>query len=266
MKSRAELSRQYSQIKNTLNERARREWAGSEALALGYVGIARVNEATGLVPSTIGKGIKELRAREENGGASELEINRIRKVGGGRKKAVDKYPTSKDSLEGLVEPVTRGDPASPLRWGSRSLRRLSDELKEMGYNVSRNIVAETLKSLGYSLQGNCKTKEGISHPDRNAQFDHINNRVAQQLEAGNPVISVDTKKKENVGDFKNNGREYRPKGDPEKVRVHDFMDKELGKVSPYGIYDIGNNNGWVNVRYHRRYSRICSGVYSKMVV
>ncbi len=247
MKSVAILRQQYEQLKHTLTERSRREWAASEAMALGYGGISRVHEATGLVPSTIGKGIKELKARESKGGRAELEPGRIRRRGGGRRKAVDKDPTLTKALEELVDPVTRGDPESPLRWVSRSLRQLSTELQQLGYKASRNVVARTLKSLGYSLQGNRKTKEGASHPDRNAQFEHINKRVGAQLQDSNPVISVDTKKKENVGDFKNGGREYRPKGDPEQVRVHDFMDKVLGKVSPYGIYDIARNNGWVNV-------------------
>ncbi len=152
-----------------------------------------------------------------------------------------------DALEQLVEPVTRGDPESPLRWTVKSLRRLSAELKAKGHDVSRTLVSRLLKSLGYSLQANRKTMEGGSHPDRNAQFEHINAQTEQRLEAGNPVISVDTKKKELVGPFKNGGRELRPKGDGEKVRVHDFVDRELGKANPYRVYDIGANTGWVNV-------------------
>jgi hypothetical protein len=152
-----------------------------------------------------------------------------------------------DALEQLVEPVTRGDPESPLRWTVKSLRRLSAELSVKGYDVSRNLVGRLLKSLGYSLQANRKTLEGASRPDRNAQFEYINAQTVRQLETGNPVISVDAKKKELVGPFKNRGRELRPHGEPEKVRVHDFIDRELGKANPYGVYDIGANSGWVTV-------------------
>ncbi len=247
MKNTADLRTQFDHLKNTLNERARREWAASEALAIGYGGVAQVFAATGIAKSTIGKGIKELRARENGESPLKLPAGRSRRAGGGRRKAVDKYPELEPVLEGLVEPVTRGDPESPLRWVSRSLRNLSDAMKELGFDVSRNIIANTLKSLGYSLQGNRKTVEGASHPDRDAQFEHINRRVQDHIQAGNPAISVDTKKKENVGNFKNGGREYHAKNSPDKVGVHDFMDKVLGKVSPYGIYDMARNTGWVNV-------------------
>lgn len=245
MKTEAQIRRQYEQIKGALHERARREWAGSEAMALGYGGIAKVHRATGMAPSTIGKGVRELRARESDAAVSPEQ--RVRRSGGGRKKKVDQNPQLLSALESLVEPATRGDPESPLRWTVKSLRRLSEELSHMGHDVSRNVVSRVLRMLGYSLQGNSKQLEGSHHSDRNAQFEHINRRSAQQLAQGNPVISVDTKKKELVGSFKNAGREVRPKGSPEQVQVHDFIDRELGKANPYGVYDIGDNSGWVSV-------------------
>lgn len=245
MKTIGKLRRQYEQIRDSLDERARRRWAASEALALGRGGIARVHKATGLVSSTIGKGIRELRDLEA--GAVD-DPSRVRRPGGGRKRADVKNPTLLRDLERLVEPVTRGDPESPLRWVAKSLRRLSCELENFGHDVSVNIVSRLLKQLGYSLQANSKTREGASqHEDRNAQFEHINRRVEAQLRDGNPAISVDTKKKELVGDYRNGGREYRPKGSPEEVQVHDFINPELGRVNPYGVYDIGRNTGWVNV-------------------
>ncbi len=246
MKTVDELRQQFERLRHSLSERARREWAGSEALALGRGGIVRVHEATGIAKSTIGKGIRELRKREDGPAADEFQG--VRRPGGGRKTADEKDPLLLPALEKLVEPVTRGDPESPLRWTSKSLRRLARELEEQGHTVSRNVVSRLLKKLGYSLQANSKTREGSSqHPDRNAQFEHINSRVEAQLRDGNPAISVDTKKKELVGDYRNAGREYRPKGDPEKVQVHDFINRELGRANPYGIYDIGENTGWVNV-------------------
>src|ERR1017187_4326873 len=202
MKTLEELRHQYEQLKDTLDERTRRAWAASEAVALGRGGIARVYAATGMVPATIGKGIRELKARES--GASDGEVTGIRRAGGGRKKADAKDKTLVPDLERLVEPVTRGDPESPLRWVSKSLRRLACELQERGHEASRNIVSRLLKELGYSLQANSKTREGSSqHEDRNAQFEHINARVEAQLRDGNPAISVDTKKKELVGDYRN---------------------------------------------------------------
>lgn len=245
MKTEAQLRRQYEQIRCTLHERARREWAGSEAMALGRGGIAKVHRATGMAPSTIGKGARELRARERQAMVSPAQ--RVRRSGGGRKQKVDQDPLLLSALESLVEPATRGDPESPLRWTVKSLRRLSEELGQMGHAVSRNVVSRVLRTLGYSLQANSKQLEGSHHPDRNAQFEYINRCSAQHLGQGNPVISVDTKKKELVGSFKNAGREVRPKGSPEKVQVHDFIDRELGKANPYGVYDIGDNSGWVSV-------------------
>lgn len=246
MKTKEELRRQYDQLHAGFNERTRREWVASEAMSIGHGGAKLLSEVTGMAPSTIGKGIRELRSYEES---NSLDApRRIRAKGGGRKSAIEKSPTLLADLERLIAPVTRGDPESPLRWTIKSLRVLAQELCADGHQVGRNVVRGLLKQLGYSLQGNQKTREGSSqHPDRNEQFEHINARVEQHLDEGNPVISVDTKKKELVGDFKNVGREYRPKGLPEKVRVHDFLDKELGKVNPYGVYDMGANEGWVNL-------------------
>ena len=176
-----------------------------------------------------------------------VQVGRVRRAGGGRKKTVDTDVTLKKDLERLIDPVTRGDPESPLRWTSKSVRKLSEELIRAGHQTSHRMVAELLHELGYSLQANRKTLEGSKHEDRDAQFQHINERVKQHLAGQEPVISVDTKKKELVGDFKNGGKELRPKGEPEKVRVHDFVIPELGRAAPYGVYDIGNNTGWVSV-------------------
>src|SRR5882762_1348645 len=222
-----------------LDERGRRLVAAAEAFAVGYGGIAAVAMATGMAPSTIGRGLREL--------AQDEPSERIRRPGAGRKPTICKDPTLLPDLEALVEPTTRGDPESPLRWTCKSVRRLAQALQAQGHQVSRTLVAELLNAAGYSLQGNRKTKEGDSHPDRDAQFAHINTQVSTALAEQQPVISVDTKKKELVGDFRNNGREYRPQGNPEEVRVHDFLIKELGRAVPYGIYDLAANSGWVSV-------------------
>ena len=240
------IRERFERMRGSLNERARRLFAATEALAIGHGGIAVVARATGMAPSTIAAGRAEVRALEESG-ASPLPLNRSRRAGGGRKKLTDTDPTLLSDLERLVEPVTRGDPESPLRWTARSTQNLADELVRQGHRASANTVATLLKGMDYSLQSNKKTKEGSSHPDRNAQFEHINKRVEETIAAGNPALSVDTKKKELVGDFKNGGRELRPKGRPEEVRVHDFVDPELGRVNPYGVYDLANNEAWVSV-------------------
>jgi hypothetical protein len=216
--------------------------AAAESAAIGRGGISAVSRATGVSRQIIRKGMVELKQ-----GASAAPAVRVRRPGGGRKKAVERDPQLQRALEGLVEPTSRGDPESPLRWTCKSVRKLADELIGQGHPTNRQTVSELLRAMDYSLQANRKTLEGTQHPDRNAQFEHINERVQQYLAAGQPVISVDTKKKELVGNFKNGGRELRPKGQPEKVRVHDFAIKELGKVAPYGIYDIAQNSGWVNV-------------------
>jgi hypothetical protein len=224
-----------------LDERGRRSFAAAEARAVGYGGIAAVAQATGIAPSTIGRGLEEL------AGACDVPAARNRRAGGGRKALTATNPSLLDDLLALVTPSERGDPMSPLRWTCKSLRRLADELCKMGHDISHTVVGELLKSQKFSLQANSKTREGSSHPDRDAQFVHIDASVSRALADQQPVISVDTKKKELVGDFKNAGREWRPQGDPEAVRVHDFLIKELGRAVPYGVYDLAANAGWVSV-------------------
>jgi hypothetical protein len=237
----AGIAARYKALETVLDERARRLIAAAESQAIGRGGISAVSKATGIMRPVIRQGIAEL--KEPVSTAS----GRIRREGGGRKKAVDKDASLKSDLLDLLESTTRGDPESPLRWTCKSVRQLTTELKRMKHQVSHQVVADLLHALGYSLQGNRKTKEGSNHPDRNAQFEHLNGKVKWCLGRRQPVISVDTKKKELVGDFSNNGQEWRPKGDPEKVRVHDFVDKQLGRATPYGIYDVGSNSGWVSV-------------------
>jgi hypothetical protein len=224
-----------------LDERGRRLFAANESLALGLGGVTATARATGLARSTINRGIQELRS------AGNAIGRRVRRPGGGRKSAVAHQPDLPAALEALIESAIRGDPCSPLRWVSRSQRPLVKALRDQGFNVSQRVVANLLRELDYSCQANSKVREGGKHPDRDAQFNHINATVKAALAAGQPAISVDTKKKELVGDFKNNGRELRPKGQPEPVRVHDFKIPELGKVAPYGGYDIAANHGWVSV-------------------
>ena len=236
------LRKKFERISGVLDERGRRVWAAAEAEALGYGGQSLVAKATGLARTTLYReGVRQ---------ASDQPIpvgGRMRKVGGGRKKLTEQEPTLWSALEALVEPTTRGDPENPLRWTCLSTRQLAVALNQRGYRIGRQTVATLLEELGYSLQGNQKTKEGSSHPDRDAQFRYIHGRVEEFQRRGQPVVSVDTKKKELVGDFKNGGREWRPKGDPEPVRVYDFVDKTLGKVNPYGVYDTTANVGWVSV-------------------
>ena len=234
------IKRRFELLSPHLDERTRRLLAASEAVVIGRGGASMVARATGVSRRVIGEGIKEL----DEGPVGGV---RIRRPGGGRKRTSDTDPTLRGDLEGLVEPVTRGDPESPLRWTCKSVRKLAEELQRIGHRVSRQLVAELLHDLGYSLQANRKTLEGASHPDRNAQFEHLNRRVAEQVARGEPAISVDTKQKELVGDFKNGGRELRPAGDPEPVRVHDFISPALGRANPYGVYDLAQNAGWVSV-------------------
>jgi transposase len=236
------IKARFARVAKTLDERTRRAVAASEALAIGWGGVTAVSRATGLSRTVIQNGIKELTGTKP--GAAP---GRIRRPGGGRKKTVETDRSVRTDLEHLVEPVTRGDPESALRWTCKSVRKLAAELREQGHQVSHQWVAERLRDLGYSLQGNRKTREGSEHPDRDAQFGHINATAEEFLAAGDPVISVDTKKKELVGDFKNAGREWLPQGEPEEVRVYDFVIPELGRVSPYGVYDLAANAGWVNV-------------------
>ena len=235
------LRRKYRALEPELTERSRRLWAASEARELGHGGIALVEAATGVSRSTIARGMRELEA----GGV--LEPGRTRRSGGGRKKATEKDPTLLRDLELLVEPTASGDPESALRWTSKSVRRLADDLTTMGHDVSHVLVADLLRELGYSLQANLKTREGAQHPDRDAQFRYINDTVRRFQKKKQPAVSVDTKKKELIGDFKNPGREWRPKGSPERVRVHDFLIPEQGKAIPYGVYDLTRNQGWVSV-------------------
>ena len=240
------IRKRYKQLENVLDERARRLLAATEALALGYGGIALVARATGIAPQTIGAGINEV--REMEGGCTTAGApQRIRRPGGGRKQVTHTDATLLLDLQRLIEPTTRGDPESPLRWTCKSLRRLADELVGQGHQVGKDTVARLLRQMEYSLQANQKTKEGGDHPDRNAQFEYINAKVEKEIQANNPVISVDAKKKELVGDFKNAGRELRPKGSPEPVRVYDFVLPELGRCTPYGVLDIGKNQAWVSV-------------------
>jgi len=220
----------------------RRPWAAAEAIELAWGGIRCVANATGISRTTILAGIRELRIQEA---APSLPNPGIRRPGGGRKLVLETDPGLWAALDALVDPVTRGHPESPLRWTCKSTRKLAEELCRQGPPVSDRTVARLLYDAGYSLQANRKTREGTGHPDRNAPFEHISQQVRRVQKRGQPVVSVDTKKKELVGDFKNPGEEWRPEGDPHKVRVHDFKDKELGKAIPYGVYDMTNNQGWV---------------------
>jgi hypothetical protein len=237
------LRTKYRALAPGLTERSRRLWAASESMALGHGGIALIERATGISRSTISRGIREVKS-----GANEaFGPERTRRPGGGRKRAADKDVTLVADLESLVEPTTSGDPDSPLRWTSRSVRHLADELQAMGHDVSHRLVADLLHECGFSLQANQKRREGPQHPDRDAQFRYLNDQVRRFQRQHQPTISVDTKKKELVGDFKNPGREWRPKGNPEPVRVHDFLIPEQGKAIPYGVYDLSRNEGWVSV-------------------
>jgi len=236
------VRKKWRLLKATLNERTRRLWAGAEAAAIGYGGVATVARATGLAISTVRKGRDEAR-----GGARPEDVVRVRRSGGKRPFEV-KHPEVWPALDKLIDPVTRGDPESPLRWTCKSTRLLSEELHaQIGVYVSDKTIAKLLKAHGYSLQTPSKAVEGAQHPDRNAQFEHINASAKKAIAQGAPVISVDTKKKELVGNFKNAGREWQPEGEPELVDVHDFPDDAVGKAIPYGVYDLAANDGFVNV-------------------
>ena len=224
-----------------LGERERRLWAASEAHAAGRGGVATVSAVTGIARSTIGRGLTEL------GHGKDQIPGRVRRPGGGRRPKTETEPGLLEALAELVQSAIRGDPEAALLWVSRSQRYLARALAERGFTASQKLVGRLLRKLGFSLQANSKTREGTQHPDRNAQFEHINAQVQAFQDAGQPAVSVDTKKKELVGDFKNGGRELRPKGQPEPVRVHDFAVPELGKVAPYGVYDIAANTGWINL-------------------
>ena len=233
----------FEVLEPIMDERVRRHWAASEALALGRGGTSAVCEATGISRTTIRSGIAEI----QEGSRAEVGPRRLRRPGGGRPPLTGTHCTLIKDLERLVAPTTRGDPQSPLLWTLKSTRKLSEELTRQGSPASPHTVAALLHEIGYSLQSNRKAREGSSHPDRNAQFEYINQRVRSFQRRRQPVVSVDTKKKELVGDFKNGGREWRPKGSPERVRTHDFLDRELGKAIPYGVYDLTANEGWVSV-------------------
>ena len=237
------ITTKYKQLEGVLNERSRRVWAASEAMAIGHGGISRVMKATGLSRNAIKHGISDL-----NGESAPNELTgRVRRKGGGRKKLEDLDGSLLKELDALISPETRGDPESPLRWTTKSTRNLSNELKKKGFSVSHEKVAQLLKSLDYSLQAPRKTNEGKSHPDRDRQFQYINQQTEIFQHEGLPVISIDAKKKELVGDFMNGGREYQPKGLPVEVNVYDFFSLAKGKATPYGIYDLTRNNAWVNV-------------------
>jgi hypothetical protein len=242
MESLAGIRRRFAELEKVLDERSRRLLVAAESKAWGPGGISAVSQATGVSRPVIRQGLKEL------GQPPASPDGRIRRPGGGRKRAKEKDPTLIADLEKLVDSTTRGDPERPLRWTCKSVRKLAEELGQMGHSVSYPVVAELLHELDYSLQANRKTKEGEEdHPDRNAQFEHINAKVQQYIARKQPVISVDTKKKELVGDFRNGGQEWKPKGKAEKVRVHDFKIPELGRAAPYGVYDLAHNIGWVSV-------------------
>jgi transposase len=235
----------YNNIKWALDEKLRRLFAANEAKVIGHGGITLVQKATGVARNSIKQGIKELSSKKEEVGS--ISPPRIRKVGGGRKASIKNDKKLQTALEKLIEPTTLGDPESPLRWTCKSLRQLESELNSQGFIVSHASIGNLLKEIGYSLQGNQKTLEGSSNPDRNAQFEFINSRIEKAMCDGQPVISVDTKKKELVGQYKNGGKELRPKGKPEQVKVYDFVDKKLGRVNPYGVYDMADNSAWVSV-------------------
>ena len=239
----AVVRKKYRVLGDLLDERGRRVWAAAEANSLPRGGVSLVARATGLSRTTIHAGMREL--QERNGRA--LSAGRSRRAGGGRKPLTFHHPELPKALEQLVEPVSRGDPESFLRWTSKSTRKLAAELGRQGYRIGDRKVAELLHQMGYSLQANAKTLEGSQHPDRNAQFEYVHAQIKTFLEQGLPVISVDTKKKELVGNYSHRGQEWQPQGEPQKTLVHDFPDKELGKAIPYGIYDLGRNEGWVSV-------------------
>jgi hypothetical protein len=237
------IRRRFKLISGMLDERLRRYVAAAEALAIGRGGVSIVSRATGMSRGAIQAGVTELKQPVRK----RTPAGRIRRPGGGRKRTVDLDPSLRSDLEKLLEPATRGDPETPLRWSCKSSRQLSSELNRQGHRTSHRMVVALLHEMDYSLQANRKTIEGASHPDRNAQFEHINRKVKEHLRTKDPVISVDTKKKELVGNFKNGGREWRPQGDPEQVQIHDFVVPELGRAIPYGVYDLGQNTGWVSV-------------------
>src|ERR1700681_2088133 len=234
------IRQRWESVGLKLDERGRRVFASGEVRAAGWGGLKAVSEITGLARSTIGRGLKDL-------DAAPLPKGRERRKGGGRRHLSSRDTTLIEDLRSVIEPATLGDPMRPLLWVSKSHDKVADALQKQGHEISASSVKRLLPTLGYSRQSNRKADEGSKHPDRNAQFEHINAKAIAAQAAGQPVISVDTKKKELVGNYKNGGTDYRPKGDPRRVKVHDFEDKSLGKVAPYGVYDIAANSGWVSV-------------------
>ena len=240
-----QIKSRYRSLGPLMDERMRRQWAATEAQTYGRGGLSAVSSATGMSRNTIRRGLEELVARKKNPRAAVDA--RVRKQGGGRKRLTETDPGLAEALDQLVEPASRGDPMSPLRWTCKSTVNLAQALTRQGHPIGAWTVGGLLREAGYSLQSNRKTKDGASHPDRNAQFEYIHATVERFQDRGQPVISVDTKKKELVGPFKNGGREWQPQGEPEEVRIHDFVDMQLGKVIPYGVFDLSLNEGWVSV-------------------
>jgi len=247
MTTKEEIQSKFKALAAVMDERVQRLWAAAEAKNLGWGGVSLVASATGMKRERIAAGIKELAQLANEAPTKTPRQQPIRRAGGGRKRVEQIAPSLVSDLEALVDPLTRGDPMSALRWTCKSTARLSEEMAVKGHRVSPRTVARLLQEMDYTLQGTRKTKEGASHPDRNAQFEHINTQCQTFLSTGQPVISVDTKKKELVGDYKNGGQEWQPQGSPEPVRVHDFVDKDLGKAIPYGVYDLAANAAWVSV-------------------
>jgi hypothetical protein len=243
----ARVKGHFARLSSVMNERVARLWAATEAQALGRGGVALVARATGMSPRRITAGVKELDQLAALAVEDAPQAQRIRRPGAGRPTVTETDPEVLVHLQALVEPGTRGDPEAPLRWTIKSVRVLAAELGQQGHQLSASKVGDLLKQLGYSLQAPRKKREGAQHPDRNAQFEYLNAKARGFQRRGQPVISVDTKKKELIGDFKNGGRDWHPKGEAPEVRVHDFVDKHLGKAIPYGVYDVGRNEGWVNV-------------------
>ena len=235
------IARKYRALSGSLNERQRRLWAASETLSFGHGGVSLVSRATGISRVTITQGLKDLKNKKS------LPPERSRHSGGGRKKSCEQQPKLKAALDALVEPTAKGDPMSPLRWTTRSTRRLAESLQSQHFNIGKSLVCQLLHEMGYQLSANRKSLEGGTNPDRNAQFEFINNQCTQFMRRGIPVISVDAKKKELIGNYKQNGRVWCPKGKPTLVKVYDFKDKKLGKANPYGVYDLKQNTGYVNV-------------------
>ena len=240
-----QIKSRYRALGPVMDERMRRQWAATEAQTYGWGGLSAVSDATGMSRNTVRKGIAELKVRKKS--RKVVVETRLRRKGGGRKCLTETDPGLLDALKFLVDPATRGDPMSALRWTCKSTAHLAEELTRQAHPVGAWTVGALLRADGYSLQSNRKTREGAKHPDRNAQFEHINTMVKRLQQRGQPVISVDTKKKELVGPFKNGGREWRPEGEPEEVEMHDFPDPDLGKVIPYGVFDLSQNEGWVSV-------------------